>query len=253
MTMTITVNALKERIRRKELYVVAVIGLLLVILFSSGAGTLTIGGEVVTGYHMLAPVMVVLINAISGALAIALSINTIPNEYRRKTSHLIWIRGVKQWQYHICLAIANVISSLMAALMIYSGLFWVAIIKQETQEIFSLIPAFFIMAIGICMVSLFTSLLSIVLPGMVAGVIATACFLIGIFHGILDVVKNMAGGFTETIISVILKIIPDLNEIQSQAGNLIGGKNVDAHVILKGFFIIYILTVFFFIFRKKEA
>ena len=202
---------------------------------------------------MLASVMVVLINAISGALAIALSINTIPNEYRRKTSHLIWIRGVKQWQYHICLAIANVISSLMAALMIYSGLFWVAIIKQETQEIFSLIPAFFIMAIGVCVVSLFSSLLSIVMPGMAAGVIATACFLIGIFHGILDVVKNMAGGFTENLIFVVLKIIPDLNEIQGQAGNLIGGEGVNAHVILKGFFVIYILTLFFFVFRKKEA
>lgn len=251
--MTITINALKEKIRRKELYVVAILGLFLVIFFSSGGGTLTIGGEPITGYHKMAPIMVIVVNALSAALAIALSIRTIPNEYERKTSHLIWIRDVKQWQYHAALSLANIISSLMAALIMYAGLFVFAIIKHETQGIYRLIPAFFIMAIGVCIVSLFTSLLSIVLPGMAAGVIAIGCFLVGILHSVLDIVRNMVGGFTGGILSILLKIIPDLNEIQAQAGHMISGEAISAHVILKDLLILYILTLFFFVFKKKEA
>lgn len=251
--MAIIINALKEKIRRKELYVVAILGLFLVIFFSSGGGTLTIGGEPITGYHKMAPIMVIVVNALSAALAIALSIRTIPNEYERKTSHLIWIRDVKQWQYHASLSLANIISSLMAALIMYAGLFVFAIIKHETQGIYRLIPAFFIMAIGVCIVSLFTSLLSIVLPGMAVGVIATGCFLVGILHGVLDIVRNMVGGFTGGIISILLKIIPDLNEIQAQAGHMISGEAISVHVLLKDLLILYILTLFFFVFKKKEA
>ena len=251
--MTITINALKEKVRRKELYVVAVLGLFLVILFSSGAGTLTIDGEPVTGYTKMAPIMIVVVNALSGALAIALSLRTIPNEYERKTSHLIWIRDVKQWKYHGYLSIANVISSLMAAFIMYLGVFIFAVMKQETQGLYRLIPAFFIMAIGVCVVSLFTSVLSIVLPGIAVGVISTGCFLVGIFHGMLDIVKDMVGGFTGKIISILLKIIPDLNEIQVQAGNMISGETVNYHEIFKGLLMIYILTIFFFVFKKKEA
>ncbi|MBQ2801206.1 MAG: hypothetical protein IJF03_07440 [Lachnospiraceae bacterium] len=251
--MTITINALKEKIRRKELYVVAVLGLLLVILFSSGAGTLTIDGEPITGYGKMAPIMIVVVNALSGALAIALSIRTIPNEYERKTSHLIWIRDVKQWQYHGYLSLANIISSLIAALIMYLGLFIFAVIKQETQGLYRLIPAFFIMAIGVCIVSLFTSVLSIVLPGMAVGIISAGCFLVGIFHGVLEIAKDMVGGFTGGIISVLLKIIPNLNELQAQAGNMIGGEAVNSHEIFKGLLIIYILTLLFFVFKRKEA
>ncbi len=251
--MTITINALKEKIRRKELYVVAALGLLLVILFSSGAGTLTIDGEPITGYSKMAPIMVVVVNALSGALAIALSIRTIPNEYERKTSHLIWIRGVKQWQYHAYLTLANIISSLIATLIMYLGLFIFSVIKQETQGIYRLVPAFFIMAIGVCIVSLFTSVLSIALPGMAVGIISAGCFLVGILHGVLEIAKDMVGGFTGGIISVLLKIVPDLNEIQAQAGNMISGEGINSHEIFKGLLIIYILTLFFFVFKKKEA
>ena len=69
----------------------------------------------------------------------------------------------------------------------------------------------------------------------------------------LDIVKDMVGGFTGRIISVLLKIIPDLNEIQTQAGNMNSGEAVNYHEIFKGLLMIYILTIFFFVFKKKEA
>ena len=52
-----------------------------------------------------------------------------------------------------------------------------------------------IMAISIAIVSLFTSMMSIIVPGLFAGVIATICYVAGILHGVLDLFSGMISGF----------------------------------------------------------
>lgn len=251
--MMIAITAIKEKIRRKDLYIVGVIGLVLVLLFCSGGGSITIDGEPISGYANLAPIMIIMINALGGAIAIALSIHTIPNEYERRTSHLIWIRGIKQWRYHAELTIANVISSLIATAIMYAGLIVLSLVKNQGNGIWRMIPAFFILAISITIVSVLSSVLSIFLPSMAAGILAGGCFAVGVLHSILEIVANTIGGFSGNMIKVVLAVLPDLHGIQKQAGNLIGGTAVDVHVIWKGLLTIYILTLGFIVFKKKEA
>ncbi len=249
----IALTAIKEKIRRKDLYIVGMIGLVLVLLFCSGGGTITIDGEPISGFANLAPLMLTLINILSGALAITLSIRTIPNEYERRTSHLIWIRGVKQWKYHAELAIANVISSLIAAAIMYLGLLVLAVVKNQGNGIERMIPAFWVLAISITIVSIVSSVLSIFLPSLAAGILAVGIFGVGILHSILEIAANTIGGFSGNLLKVVLAILPNLHEIQKQAGNLMGGSAIDAHVIWKGLLTIYILSLGFLIFQKKEA
>ncbi len=251
--MMIAITAMKEKVRRKDLYIVGILGLVLVLLFCSGGGTITIDGEPISGYKNLAPIMLILINVLGGALAIALSLRTIPNEYERRTSHLIWIRGVKQWRYHAELTIANVASSLIATGIMYAGLAVLALVKNQGDGILRMGPAFFVLAISIAIVSVLSSVLSIFLPSMAAGILAGGCFAVGVLHSILGMVANTIGGFSGNLIKIVLVILPDLHGIQKQAGNLITGSAVDAHVIWKGLLTIYILTIGFFIFKKKEA
>ncbi len=251
--MMIAITAMKEKVRRKDLYIVGILGLVLVLLFCSGGGTITIDGEPISGYKNLAPIMLILINVLGGALAIALSLRTIPNEYERRTSHLIWIRGVKQWRYHAELTIANVASSLIATGIMYAGLAVLALVKNQGDGILRMVPAFFVLAISIAIVSVLSSVLSIFLPSMAAGILAGGCFAVGVLHSILGMVANTIGGFSGNLIKIVLVILPDLHGIQKQAGNLITGSAVDAHVIWKGLLTIYILTIGFFIFKKKEA
>lgn len=253
MIKVIAENVLKERLRRKELYIVAVLGFLCVVIFSCCGGTITVDGELLTDFKNLAPVMLTIIHAISGALAIALSLHTIPNEYERKTSHLIWIRGVAQWKYHAALTLVNVISSLFAALIMYGGVILFALIKGDSVNILRFLPAYFLMALSIAIISSFTSLLSIQLPAMAAGLIACACYLLGILHGVLDILRNIVGGFSGQLLSVLLKILPDLNGMQQQAWHMAAGEPVDFHTVFKGLLLLYVLTIFYFIFKKKEA
>lgn len=251
--MTILENALKEKVRRKELYIVTVIGLLVLLIFGTGAGTITMDGKEITDFENLSSILITVINVICGALAIVLSLHTIPNEYERKTSHLIWIRGVSQSRFHGELALANGISSLLSEGILYLGLLVFVIMKGKGAEAWKLIPAFLIVAISVFLVSLFTSMLSIVLPDMLAGTIAAICYLVGILHGVLDVFRNMVTGIGSLLLKGILFVIPDLNAIQKQAGNMLRGNSVEVHIIWKGLLTVYIISLLLFVFRKNEA
>ena len=133
--MGIMKNALRERIRRKDIYVVMVIGLFIVLLCMSGTVTLSIDGVPVTEIRMLLPFVLNVASVIGGAMAVALSLRTIPNEYERKTSHLVWMRGISQWNYHGQLALANVISSVAALLVLYAGVVIFALAPQHSRHL----------------------------------------------------------------------------------------------------------------------
>ena len=209
--MIIAAHAIKEKIRRKELYIVAMIGVLVLILFSADGSTISIAGKPITDYDNLTPIFLIMVNAICGALAIFLSLKTIPNEYERKTSHLVWIRGISQTRYHSELAIANGISCMLAEGIMFIGMILFTLMKHRQDQLWKLIPAYFIMALGIWIVSLLTSLLSIIFPGMVAGLIAAIVYLAGIFHSVLELFGNMVSGLVGKLLDIVLWIVPNLH------------------------------------------
>jgi len=87
--MIITINALKERIRRKELYIIIIIGIVLLLLLGSGNASMSINGVAITDFSNVFIILHITVNAVTCLLAMIISLKTIPNEYSRKTSHLI--------------------------------------------------------------------------------------------------------------------------------------------------------------------
>jgi len=110
-----------------------------------------------------------------------------------------------------------------------------------------------LVGMNIAIVTLLTSMLTVIVPKIPAGAIAAAVVLCGIFHRLLDIAKDMLGGFGAELINCMLKIVPDLHEIQSQAGNILCGDKLDAHVIWVGLFYIYIFAVLLMVVKRKEA
>jgi len=251
--MTITINALKERIRRKELYIVVVIALIILAFCGSDAATISVEGEPIVGFVRMFKVLHVIVNAAGCLLAMILSLRTILVEYKEKRSHLVWIRGVSQVRYHAQLAAANIISSAIAVTILYLALAFYAVTKGAAGYLPSMLPGLLIIYLNIAIVSLLTSVLSICLPSFGAGLIGSICIIVGVLHSILDIYKNIIGGFSGTIIKWVLLIFPDLNGLQSQAVNIILGNGADTHVLLKGLFTLYIISFGLWMFRKKEA
>lgn len=251
--MTILKNALREKIRRKELYIVACITLMLLFLCGSGSATLSIDGKPITDFENMLGVMHVIGNFASCMLAVMLSVSTIPNEYERKTSHLVWIRGISQLRYHLSLAGANAVSAIYAAAVLYLGIGIYIAASGRTDCLLRLFSAFPILCINVVLISLLVSVASIVLPAFAAGLLGAVYVVVGAFHGILEIYAGVIGGLSATLVKVFLWMIPDINGIQIQAKQIILGKNISLHTILSGMLACYLISGCFLVFRKKEA
>lgn len=186
-------NALWERMRRKELYIVVAVGILILLLCSSGTATITMNGEPITSFD----------NMIVGILYLALAVYIVAN--------------------------------------------------GRTDYLVRMLPAYLIVCIAVATASLFTSVLSIVFPAAVTGILGILFALGGILHGILDLYKNVAGGVAGTLLKGLLFVLPDMNGIQQQARRLMAQESVDVHLILTGLLAIYVLSVGIMVFRRREA
>lgn len=251
--MEITINALRERIRRKEIYVVILIAGVILLLCGSGAATLTIDGESITGFNNMIPVLNTVVNVTGCFLALVLSLGTIPAEYEQRKSHLVWIRGISQRAYHIRLAAANLLSSIAAVLVLYGSIAVYLVINQKGGYLIRLIPAFLCICMNVAIVSFLTSALSIKLPRFINGMLGIIVVLAGVFHGLIDLYRSVAGGTAGAFLRGLLWITPDLNGIQKLSANIILGAKPDWHVILTGILWIYIVFTGLMIFKRKEA
>ena len=251
--MTIAFTALKEKIRRKELYIVSAIGAFILLVFGTGSGSLTINGEAVTDYKILAPILLIVVNAISCVLAVIMSLGTIPTEYERNTSHLVWIRKIPQYRYHGELALANTFTGLISEAILFVAMFIIMMSKGRADEFLRLVMAYFIIGLNVTIVCVMTSALSIVIPKFMAGAIASAAMLVGIFSSLLATLKDIIGGFGGVMVKYALKVIPNLHGIQSETANALCGNHIDIHVILTGLLAVYVLTVLILVFKRKEA
>lgn len=246
-------NAWKERMRRKELYIVVAIGILILLFCSSGSATISIEGKPITSFDNMFMVIHTMMNAVGCILAVILSIRTIPNEYERRNSHLIWVRGISQQKYHAGLAMANVLSAVFAMAILYLALAGYVVANGRMDYLVRMLLAFLVVSLNVALASLFVSVLTIQLPTMVAGAIGFLFAVMGILHGVLDIYKNMAGGLAGTVLTGFLHILPDMQELQMQAQHVMAQETVDMHVILVGMLTLYVISLGLFVFKRKEA
>ena len=251
--MEITLNVVREKIRKKMLYITIILGIIVVTIFSSDMGSLTIGGKSINDYYVLIPILINVVNFLAGAIALAMSITTVPNEYERRTSHLIWSRGVGQSKYHMSLAAGNVIVSWISGLILYVTLGIFAIVNGYANILGMIFISTIFMMIYVAIICMLTTALSIKLPAVVTGVVMIAVFVGGAFRSILTLVSATLTGFGGIVVKRIICLIPNLAGLSKQAGNMIQGKPVNVHVIVMGLLIIWIAGLGILFFKRSEA
>lgn len=251
--MTIALTAFKEKLLRRELYIISVIAILILVIFSSGTGTISVGGEPVTGFKMLAPILLTVVNAFACVFAVITGLGTIPAEYERKTSHLIWIRNVPQYRYHGGLALANIMSAMCCEGILFLAITIFVIAGGKDAEAWRLVPAFLTVGVNVVAVSTITTALSLVFSKTIAGAVAAVYAAAGIFHELLLTLKDVLGGVGGDIVKYALKLIPDLNAVQTQAGNMLVGKDVDPHTIFAVLLAAYAFSMLILFYKRREA
>lgn len=246
-------NAWRERIRRKELFAVLAVGLLIMMLLSGEDSGLSVNGEAIAGYDSMLPAMHIIINAVVTLLAVILSAGTIPREYSRSTSHLVWIRGISQPEYHGGLLLANCFSVLFVTVLLYIFLGIYMLANGHGGELYRLIPAFLPEAVNGILIASLASVLSIKLPMAVVGLFSGFVAFGGIFFELLGIYRNVIGGIGGKVIGLLLPVLPNLHGIQKQAVGVLQGRGVEMHPIWKGLLILWVILIGLFVFRRREA
>lgn len=251
--MTVLIlNTFREKIYHKTFYIIMLIGMVLMLIITTGNGNLTINGQKVNGFSAMVPVALSIISFIACLLAIMTSIQTIPNEFDRKTSHLILTRGIKPWQYMFALTAGNILTSIFSMITLYISLMVFCIIHGKA----GLLPVTFlsvlILSISPAFLSAAVSLLSINIPVFVTGIAGILIYVFGMLHGILDTLAGTTEGFAAALARLVLFVIPNFSAIQGQASSLLTGKPVDLQPLAGGLLLLYtVLSLTFITFRKE--
>ncbi|MDR2957657.1 MAG: hypothetical protein LBU61_05705 [Coriobacteriales bacterium] len=253
MNNTIISNVVREKVHRKDLYIIAAFSILITLMMTGNQSTLTINGEPLTGYTNMLTITILLIGLAAGALTIALSSSTIPNEYNRGTSHLIWIRGVKQSIYHASLAVGSLTAALIALGLLLLAPICLMLANNQLPQILRLPVACLLMALPIAIICLLVSGLSIRLPGLATGLFGASILIIGYAHPLLSTWANLLSGTTSTILRSLLLVVPDLYSLQMQSLAFLCGEDLAWHNILGGLLGVYLLAQLFLLLKRKQA
>jgi ABC-type transport system involved in multi-copper enzyme maturation permease subunit len=246
-------NTFNERIRSRIFYVVGIIGMIIMLLITTGNGNLTINGRKVAGFEPMVPVALSIIGFVSSLLSVMVSLQTIPNEFGRKTTHLVLIRGIKPWQYMFSLTMGNMLSSVFCMLSLYVSLL---IFTAAHGKYGLFLPTFLciaIMSINTMLLSAAVSVLSIKLPVYITGVLGLIIYVAGILHGVLDTFAGTTEGVGTVLADIMLFIVPDFSAVQQQAGNILTNMSLDPKPILVSLLQLYIILSLTFVLFRKEV
>lgn len=245
-------NTFRERIRGKTFHVVVFIGMAIMLLVTTGDSNLMINGRKVSGFEQMVPVALSITGFVSGLLAVMVSLRTIPDEFERKTTHLVLVRGIKPWQYMFSLTVGNMLASLFCMLSFYVSLVVFCVAYGRPGLILPTFLCIIVMSINSLFLSAAVSVVSIRAPVYVAGVAGILVYAAGILHGVLDTLADTAQGVGAAAARILLFLTPDLSAVQQQASNTLTGAPVDPGPVLATLLLLYlVLSLTFVLFRKE--
>jgi ABC-type transport system involved in multi-copper enzyme maturation permease subunit len=245
-------NTFNERIRSKTFYVVGIIGMIIMLLITTGNGNLTINGRKVTGFEQMVPVALSIMGFVSSLLAVMVSLQTIPNEFERKTTHLVLIRGIKPWQYMFSLTAGNMLASVFCMLSLYVSLLIFTAAHGKTGLFLPTFLCVAIMSINTMLLSAAVSVMSIKLPVYITGIFGLIIYVMGILHGVLETLAGTTQGLGRVLADAALFIVPDFSAVQQQASNALTWAPLDPKPLFVSLLQLYIiLSLTFVVFRKE--
>lgn len=246
-------GSLLERIRRRELYVIFAIGVLMILLTCTGNGSISVNGEELTGFRNKLMIFQIAANFFSCILAVVLSMNTIPNEYERRNSHLVWIRGISQRKYHGSLTVANGIVCMLVLLVFYVMLAIFLVMNNEAALLVRIVPAYLLTCLNALAACALTSALSIVVPTFITGSIGVLFVVLGVFYPVVDMARDMLGGLGGHILDGALKVIPNLHGVQNMAYRFLLEGTTGPNKLTGVLIAIGVAGLGILFLRKKEA
>lgn len=249
--MPIIQIVIKEKLRNKVIYVFGILGAILMVLISTGNG-LSINGIKITNFEQRVPVAVS-INSFVGCLtAIVISLQTIPNEIERKTTHLVLSRRVERGRYMFALSMGNISASVMTMFALNLSLFVFIILLGRYDLMVSVLWSTMIMTINVITLSAIVSTLSIRVPLFINAILSICIYFLGVFHNLLSTLSNTVEGFSGQVYQFLLILIPNFSSVQKQAAGALINSSIDFYPLVVQLIFAYVaVTLSFIVFRQE--
>lgn len=248
----IFINALRENIRNRTVYIMAILSVVLFAVILLGGG-LSINGKKITSYKELIPVSLQLVNFMGCVIGIFVSMNTIPREYERKTTHLIMIRGINREKINLSLGLSNIAMSILGVVLLSVSTYVFTIISGNYSALLKITGAIFIIAINVSIISCLTSVFSMIIPASFSGFLAIIFYLAGICYSQLQLLCQVTHGIIKVFVKAILIFIPNLYSVTSQASELVNYGKADLNIVFTSILYLFVGLCIFLIRIKRDV
>ena len=254
MNKAIILNTLKEKLSKKHILIVTILFAVLLFFFSAENSSISIGGKQLTDIDMLLPYFLLTGTFICALTAIFASANSIPIEYERKNSYLIWPRGISQSNYHISVSLGSAAFSAIITIVFYLTYITFILLKGGDMSLLGTVPISFLLTLSLIFpLSFITSALSVKLGFVTSSVIISALFVCGMFKGIFVMLLSAMQGTTSEVLKHALKVIPNFYDISAQASNFAQSMKFDLHILLGALLLMYFGLILLYVLKRKEA
>lgn len=242
---------IREKLRNKIIYVFGFLGAILMVLISTGNG-LSINGIKITDFEQRVPVAVAINSFVGCITAIVISLQTIPSEIERKTTHLILSRRVERGTYMFALSMGNILTSVMTMFALNLSLIVFVVLLGRFDLMVSVLWSTSIMTINVITLSAIVSTLSIRVPLFINAILSVCIYFIGVFHNLLSTLTNAVEGPSGQVYGILLMVIPNFSAVQKQAANALISGIIDFYpLVLQLIFAYVAVTLSFFMFRQE--
>jgi ABC-type transport system involved in multi-copper enzyme maturation permease subunit len=242
---------IKEKLRSKIIYVFGLLGALLMVLISTGNG-LSINGIKVTDFEQRVPVAIAMNSFVGCITAIVISLQTIPNEIERKTTHLILSRKVERGVYMFSLSMGNIVASVMSMFALNISLFVFIALLGRVELMVSVLWSTLIMSINVIVLSAIVSALSIRVPLFINAILILGIYFLGVFHNLLSTLTSTVEGPSGLVFGVLLNFIPNFSAVQKQAASALINLSVDFYpLVVQLIFAYAAVTLSLFMFKQE--
>lgn len=243
---------IKEKLRSKINYVFGLLGALLMVLISTGNG-LSINGIKVTDFEQRVPVAIAMNSFVGCITAIVISLQTIPNEIERKTTHLILSRKVERGEYMFSLSMGNIVASVMSMFALNISLFIFIALLGRVELMVSVLWSTLIMSINVIVLSAIVSALSIRIPLFINAILTLGIYFLGVFHNLLSTLTSTVEGPSGLVFGILLNFIPNFSAVQKQATSALINLSVDFYPLVVQLIFAYVAVTLSLIMFKQEV
>ncbi len=243
---------LKENIKKGSFIIYGVLGTLitLFLLFQLKFSS-TVGSP--TSDYAIYGVQWTILSVIASLAGVSFSMNIIGNHRVGTKRELLQLHGLPIYKQYLSLFLGNVIVTSLMALILCMGMFSQIIIKGLDVNFIGLVMAVLFYLLGTATVTIFVSLLSLLLPSALATLFGVFITIVGSIKGLLLIMLGNRGGLFGKVMGAFLKLAPPLDEFAEITRDVFLNEFIDYNKLFSSLLYLWFLIGVVFLITKVVA